>query len=59
MAVEDHARYHEWSKALDDLKEANDRYQEAEERKAANLEVYKLDLHRAQVTFDLISEEIG
>lgn len=57
MPVEDDRRYDEWSKALDDLKEANDRYREAT-RTGSDTTAAKSDLRRAQDAYDKISNEI-
>ena len=59
MAVQDHPKYDEWSQALDDLKEANDRLREARVTNSAALEAAKLDFFKAKERYDQICDEIG
>ena len=58
MAIEDHPKYEEWSDAVDTLKKANDRYREARDAGAPNIEVYRLDLHKAREAYENIASEI-
>ena len=58
MAVQEHPRYEEWSKALDRLKEANDRFRDAKQRNDPGLEAYELDLDKAQKAYDEIADEL-
>ena len=59
MAVEDHPKYDEWSKALDHLKDANDHYRDVAKGKANTaINAAKRDLHNAQAAYDKISSEI-
>jgi len=58
MPVENHPKYDEWSKALDRLKEANDRFRAAKDSHAPHLEMAREDLRKAQSAYDLICEEI-
>lgn len=58
MPVEDNPRYDEWSRALDRLKEANDRFRAAQRVNASDIEAARKDLHDAQEAFDKIADEI-
>jgi len=58
MVVENHPKYKKWSKAIDKLKEAKDRYKIACDSKAKDVEVYRVDLHKTREDYDKISAEI-
>jgi hypothetical protein len=58
VSVEDDPKYKEWTRRLDRLKEANDRFRDALDRRSSDIEARRRELHEAQKLFDQISEHI-
>jgi len=60
MPVTDHPLYDEWSRALDRLKAANDRYRRARQSgEQLGFAAIVDDLRKAHEDYDRISAEIG
>jgi hypothetical protein len=58
VSVEDDPKYKEWTRRLDLLKEANDRFRDALDRRSSDIEAKRRDLHEAQKLFNQVSDEI-
>jgi hypothetical protein len=58
MPVQDHPQFDEWCNALDELKEAKDRFRIAKQNHDKALPSFAFDLEKAQKKYDEISAEL-